>query len=193
MSRIIPKYDVQGALESSGVLVRAAATPERWDATPLDAVALGEAGRGRFYWVAGTRPAFFSAFRSACDRRASSTKGGLYVRTTMALVSDWRLDRHYRHHLYRHWQHGGSQLAAAAHVLRHSAGDVAVALERRSTAAHRVAAPAAEAAVNVLTHPRLWKVWEIASDLLIATALIWTLPLLLGVVGAVVRALLEAR
>lgn len=47
--------------------------------------------------------------------------------------------------------------------------------------------------MNALTHPRLWKVWEIAADLLIATALIWTLPLLLGIVGAVVRVLLEAR
>lgn len=42
-------------------------------------------------------------------------------------------------------------------------------------------------------HSRLWQVWQIASDLLIATALIWTLPLLLGVVGAVVKLLLEAR
>ena len=47
--------------------------------------------------------------------------------------------------------------------------------------------------MKALTHPRLWKVWEIASDLLIATALIWTLPLLLGIVGAVVKVLLEAR
>ena len=47
--------------------------------------------------------------------------------------------------------------------------------------------------MNALTHPRLWKVWEIASDLLIVTALIWTLPLLLGIVGAVVKVLLEAR
>jgi hypothetical protein len=39
----------------------------------------------------------------------------------------------------------------------------------------------------------LWKGWEIASDLLIVTALIWTLPLLLGIVGAVVKVLLEAR
>ena len=30
-----------------------------------------------------------------------------------------------------------------------------------------------------------WRqVWEVASDLLIATALFWTLPLLLGVLGA---------
>jgi hypothetical protein len=44
-----------------------------------------------------------------------------------------------------------------------------------------------------VTHSRLRLVWEVASDLLIATALIWTLPLLLGVVGAVVKLLLEAR
>jgi hypothetical protein len=44
-----------------------------------------------------------------------------------------------------------------------------------------------------VTHSRLWQVWEVASDLLIATALIWTLPLLLGAVGAVVNLLLEAR
>jgi hypothetical protein len=84
----------------------------------------------------------------------------------MALVCDWRLDRSCLHHVYRHWQHGGSKLAAATRVWRHSAGDVAVALERRSTS---------------------------ASDLLIVTALIWTLPLLLGIVGAVVKVLLEAR
>ena len=127
-----------------------------------------------------------------CPRAHHPPKEELYVRTTMALVSDWRLDRSYLHHLYRHWQHGSSQLAAAGRVRHHSAGDVAVALERRSTSALRITAPAAEAAVNALTHPRLWKVWEIASDLLIVTALIWTLPLL-GIVGAVVKVLLEAR
>ena len=40
-----------------------------------------------------------------------------------------------------------------------------------------------------VTHSRLRQVWDIASDLLIATALIWTLPLLLGVVGALFRLL----
>ena len=40
-----------------------------------------------------------------------------------------------------------------------------------------------------VTHSRLRQVWEVASDLLIATALIWTLPLLLGVVGALFRLL----
>jgi hypothetical protein len=39
-------------------------------------------------------------------------------------------------------------------------------------------------------HSRLWQVWDVASDLLIATALIWTLPLLVGAVGALVRILL---
>lgn len=33
---------------------------------------------------------------------------------------------------------------------------------------------------------------EVASDLLIATALIWTLPLLLGAVNAIVRVLMDA-
>jgi hypothetical protein len=38
---------------------------------------------------------------------------------------------------------------------------------------------------------RLRQVWEIASDLLIATALMWTLPLALGALGAIVTLLLE--
>jgi len=46
--------------------------------------------------------------------------------------------------------------------------------------------------VNALAHPRLWKVWEIASDLLIATALIWTLPLLLGAARAIAGLLMGA-
>jgi len=33
--------------------------------------------------------------------------------------------------------------------------------------------------------------WEVVSDLVLATALIWTLPLLLGVVTAIVRLLLK--
>ena len=40
-----------------------------------------------------------------------------------------------------------------------------------------------------VTHSRRGQAWEIASDLLIATALIWTLPLVLGAVGALVRVL----
>jgi len=34
--------------------------------------------------------------------------------------------------------------------------------------------------------------WGVASDLVLATALIWTLPLLLGAVTAMVRLLLKA-
>jgi hypothetical protein len=44
-----------------------------------------------------------------------------------------------------------------------------------------------------VTHSRMRQVWDIASDLLIATALIWTLPLLLGVLGALVRAFGETK
>ena len=42
-----------------------------------------------------------------------------------------------------------------------------------------------------IAHSGLRGVWEVVSDLLIATALIWTLPLLLGVVAALVNRLLE--
>lgn len=35
-----------------------------------------------------------------------------------------------------------------------------------------------------VTHSRMWQVWDVASDLLIATALIWALPLVLGAAGA---------
>jgi hypothetical protein len=44
-----------------------------------------------------------------------------------------------------------------------------------------------------VAHSRGRQVWEVASDLLIATALIWTLPLVLGALGALVNLLLEAR
>jgi hypothetical protein len=40
-----------------------------------------------------------------------------------------------------------------------------------------------------VTHSRMRQAWDIASDLLIATALIWTLPLLFGALGALVRVL----
>ena len=47
--------------------------------------------------------------------------------------------------------------------------------------------------MSVLPSPvmpsRLSRMWEVGSDLLIATALIWTLPLLLGAVGALVKLL----
>jgi len=42
-----------------------------------------------------------------------------------------------------------------------------------------------------IAHSGLRGVWEVVSDLLIATALIWTLPLLLGAVGALVNRLLR--
>jgi hypothetical protein len=44
-----------------------------------------------------------------------------------------------------------------------------------------------------VSHSRLRQAWEIASDLLIAIAVIWALPLLLGAVGAMVTLLLGAR
>jgi hypothetical protein len=37
----------------------------------------------------------------------------------------------------------------------------------------------------------MWQVWDVASDLLIATALIWMLPLLLGIAGALFGLLAE--
>jgi hypothetical protein len=42
-----------------------------------------------------------------------------------------------------------------------------------------------------IAHSGLRGVWVVVSDLLIATALIWTLPLLLGAVGALVNRLLR--
>ena len=43
------------------------------------------------------------------------------------------------------------------------------------------------------TVSRTWfaQAWQVASDLVLATALIWTLPLLLGAVTAIVRLLLK--
>lgn len=46
---------------------------------------------------------------------------------------------------------------------------------------------------SAVPQSRWSQAWEIASDLLIATAVIWALPLLLGVVGALVMFLLDAR
>jgi hypothetical protein len=40
-------------------------------------------------------------------------------------------------------------------------------------------------------HSWLGRAWEVASDLLIVTAVVWALPLLLGVITAVVRILLH--
>ena len=45
------------------------------------------------------------------------------------------------------------------------------------------------ALLSPVSHSGLRGVWEVVSDLLIATALIWTLPLLLGAVRAVVKLL----
>jgi len=44
------------------------------------------------------------------------------------------------------------------------------------------------------TVSRTWfaQAWQVASDLVLAVALIWTLPLLLGAVAAIVRLLLNA-
>ena len=44
-----------------------------------------------------------------------------------------------------------------------------------------------------VTHSRLTQMWEIGSDLLIAIAFIWTIPLLLGAVAALANVLLETR
>jgi hypothetical protein len=40
---------------------------------------------------------------------------------------------------------------------------------------------------------RSWfgRAWDVATDLLLATAVLWTLPLLLGAVAAVLRLLLQ--
>ena len=78
-----------------------------------------------------------------------SQKGPSNVSTTMALVFNWRLARFVLPHVPGHREHDGSQLAAAGCRRRHSAGDAVVGLERRSPAAHRVAA-AAYVAVKVI-------------------------------------------
>jgi hypothetical protein len=51
--------------------------------------------------------------------------------------------------------------------------------------------------MSALTSPsvtRSWlgRAWEVVSDLVMATALVWALPLLLGVLAAAVRFLLRA-
>jgi hypothetical protein len=43
-----------------------------------------------------------------------------------------------------------------------------------------------------VTHSRLGQAWAVASDLLIATAVMWIPPLLLGAAGALVMLLLRA-
>jgi len=44
-----------------------------------------------------------------------------------------------------------------------------------------------------VAHSGLRAVWEVISDLLIATVLIWTLPLVLGALAALVTRLLETE
>jgi len=44
----------------------------------------------------------------------------------------------------------------------------------------------------VVIRSRLGQAWDVTSDVLIATALIWTLPLMLGAAAAAIRLLLRA-
>lgn len=44
----------------------------------------------------------------------------------------------------------------------------------------------------IVTRSRIGRAWDVASDLLIATALLWTLPLLLAAAAVAVRLLREA-
>ena len=44
----------------------------------------------------------------------------------------------------------------------------------------------------VVIRSRLGQAWDVTSDVLLATALIWTLPLLLGAAAAAIRLLLRA-
>jgi hypothetical protein len=46
--------------------------------------------------------------------------------------------------------------------------------------------------MSPVTYSGWRRLWEVASDFLIATALIWTLPLLLGAVNAIARLLIDA-
>ena len=48
------------------------------------------------------------------------------------------------------------------------------------------------ALTRLVTKSRFEQAWDVLSDLLIATVLIWTLPLLLGAAAAFVRLLLRA-
>jgi len=43
---------------------------------------------------------------------------------------------------------------------------------------------------SLVTRSRLEQAWDVLSDLMIATALIWTLPLLLGAAAALFKLLL---
>jgi hypothetical protein len=44
-----------------------------------------------------------------------------------------------------------------------------------------------------ITYSRGRRVWEAVSDLVVATALIWALPLLLGVISALATLLMNSR
>ena len=44
----------------------------------------------------------------------------------------------------------------------------------------------------IVIRSRFGQAWDVTSDLLMATALIWTLPLLLGAAAAAIRLLLRA-
>jgi len=43
---------------------------------------------------------------------------------------------------------------------------------------------------SLVTRSRLEQAWDVLSDLMIATVLIWTLPLLLGAAAALIKLLL---
>ena len=53
-------------------------------------------------------------------------------------------------------------------------------------------ADAVRPVTSLVTRSWFEQAWDVLSDLLIATALIWTLPLLLGAAAALVRLLLRA-
>ena len=43
-----------------------------------------------------------------------------------------------------------------------------------------------------VTHSGWRRLWEVGSDLVVATAVIWSLPLLLGAVQAIAKVLMDA-
>ena len=73
-------------------------------------------------------------------------------------------------------------------MYRRSAGRRAWARER-TAASHRPGEGNMSVLTSPVTHRGVRRMWDVASDLLIATALIWTLPLLLGAMNSVVRIL----
>src|SRR6185436_331347 len=56
----------------------------------------------------------------------------------------------------------------------------------------RIATHSRDAFTSLVTRSWFEQAWDVLSDFLIATALIWTLPLLLGAAAALVRLLLRA-